>query len=167
MDREAWRVRFMGSQRVGHVWATDLTFIQNARLQSTSHPPLLVPGTPKMFVSWWLAPYFILEALKQGETECHSEGHCPCLLLDLFLCGQNAMFRMLRGKDRGWRHYDILQSLDTTKDTFCILIGSCYPQQTLTIPSLCSCSRKTMRLLHDINGYSPLTLYQKQCLPSA
>ena len=24
MDREAWRLRFMGSQRVGHKWATDL-----------------------------------------------------------------------------------------------------------------------------------------------
>ena len=26
MDREAWRVRFMGSQRVGHDWATELNW---------------------------------------------------------------------------------------------------------------------------------------------
>ena len=28
MDREAWRARFMGSQRVGHDWATELNWTE-------------------------------------------------------------------------------------------------------------------------------------------
>ena len=50
MDREAW-LRFMGSQRVGHDWATDLIWFIG-RTDAEAETPILWPSDVKNWLIW-------------------------------------------------------------------------------------------------------------------
>ena len=60
-DREAWYVRFMGSQRVGHDWATELNwtelnYAKKKKKSLTSYQLLLTPNfSPNWILTYHLA----------------------------------------------------------------------------------------------------------------
>ena len=43
MDREAWMLRFIGLQRVGHDWATELNWTDEDNMKGNEYPPSSFP----------------------------------------------------------------------------------------------------------------------------
>ena len=68
MDREAWRLPFMGPQRVGHDWATELSWFGLGVIIDFSFPHTLI---------WSISKSSNISRIRQQLASCHHCGQIP------------------------------------------------------------------------------------------